>query len=363
MLSTRLHAQIVKEMLSLLRDRSARIILIAPPIMQLLIFAYAITFDVKNTTVAIYNRDSGYWSQEFIAALGAANFVKNLITIHSPEELKTVIDNRDALVAVQIQEDFSRDIAAGKQGTVQVIVDGRRANAGQIALGYIQQIAQQTGNDRAQASPVATRYWFNPSLDYHWYVVPGLSGILTFILALVTAALSIARERELGTFDQLLVSPCSPTEIIIAKTIPSFIVGSIMSFFMIAVAVWMFSVPFTGSLLLLTFALMAFILAVVGIGLMISAFCATQQQAVLGVFGAMVPMVLMSGFATPVENMPRVLQWLAEAIPFKHYLIVVHGSFLKAMPPADILANTWPMLVIALVTFGLATVLVRSRLQ
>ena len=206
------------------------------------------------------------------------------------------------------------------------------------------------------------RHWFNPNLNYRWFVVPSLMGMLVMLVSLMVTALSIARERELGTFDQLLVSPCTPTEIIIAKTIPAFCVGMVLASVMLSAGVWVFHVPFTGSLWMLYLCLLLFILSVVGIGLMVSAICSTQQQAILGTFTIAVPTVIMSGFATPIENMPIVLQWLAEGIPLKHFLIILQGSFLKALSPTDILSNMWPMALIAAVTLTLATMLIRSKL-
>jgi ABC-2 type transport system permease protein len=210
---------------------------------------------------------------------------------------------------------------------------------------------------------VAVRHWFNPNLTYRWFIVPSLAGILATFITLLVTALSIARERELGTFDQLLVSPCTPGEIIVAKMVPALLIGTVLAGVMVTAGILAFRVPFTGSLPLLLLSLIVFILSIVGIGLMISSVCATQQQAILGTFAVGVPTVLMSGFATPVENMPVVLQWAAEAIPLKHFLVIVQGSFMKGLPPAEVLANAWPMALIAVVTLGVATVFVRSRLQ
>ena len=302
-----------------------------------------------------------------MARVGAADFVSELRTVHSPDELRGLIDRRKVIAAIDIGPEFSRDIAAGNTGAAQVIVDGRRSNAGQIAVGYLNTIAADVGADARRttrnASPVVVRHWFNPNLIYRWFVVPALSGILVFFSALMITALSIARERELGTFDQLLVSPTTTLEIIVAKTMPALAIGAVLGLMMIAAAAFAFGVPFEGSFWLLLPSLLLFILSVVGIGLMISSVSATQQQAILGAFAIGVPAVLMSGFATPVENMPTVLQWMAQAIPLKHFLVIVEGTFLKAMPASDIIANTWPLAVIALVTLTLATIFVRSRLE
>ncbi|WP_246606485.1 ABC transporter permease [Novilysobacter antarcticus] len=363
----RLRAQIVKELLSILRDPRSRMIVFAPPLLQLLVFTFATTLEVRNANIAVYNLDAGRWSHELQARIGAADFVDRLYTVHDPGELQELVDRRKVMAGVLIGPEFSRDIAAGRTGDVQVIVDGRRSNAGQIAVGYLNSIAADVGSTaRGQAapvSPVVVRHWFNPNLVYRWFVVPALSGILVFFSALMITSLSIARERELGTFDQLLVSPTTTAEIIIAKAVPAVAIGTVLGLMMIGVAAFLFQVPFTGSFLLLLPSLLLFILSVVGIGLMVSSVSATQQQAILGAFAIGVPAVLMSGFATPVENMPIALQWIAQAIPLTHFLLIVEGSFLKAMPASDILANTLPLALIALVSLTTAAVLVRSRLQ
>lgn len=365
--NARLRAQIVKELLSILRDPRSRLVVFAPPLIQLLVFTFATTLEVRNANIAVYNHDAGRWSHELVARVAAADFVNTVRAVHSRDELRDLINQRKVIAALDIPLDFSRDIAAGSAGTAQVIVDGRRSNAGQITVGYLNAIA--AGVDAAArksmnaSPPVIVRHWFNPNLTYRWFVVPALSGILVFFSSLMITALSISRERELGTFDQLLVSPTTTLEIIVAKTMPALAIGTVLGLMMIAAAKFMFGVPFEGSFWLLLPSLLLFILSVVGIGLMISAVSATQQQAILGSFAIGVPAVLMSGFATPVENMPVVLQWLAQAIPLKHFLVIVEGSFLKAMPASDIVANTWPLAVIALVTLTMATSFVRSRLQ
>ncbi|MCB1676022.1 MAG: ABC transporter permease [Halioglobus sp.] len=367
LVNVRLRAQIVKELLSLLRDPRSRLILFAPPLMQLLVFTFAATLEVRNANIAVYDRDAGHWSHELTARVAAADFVKQVYTVRSRDALRALIDRREVIAGLDMGPDFSRAIAAGDTGIAQVVVDGRRSNAGQITVGYLNTIAAGVGadarRDRRDVTTVVVRHWFNPNLIYRWFVVPALTGILVFFSALLITALSIARERELGTFDQLLVSPTTTVEIIVAKIMPALGIGTVLGLLMIALAVFVFRIPLEGSFLLLLPSLLLFILSVVGIGLMISSVSATQQQAILGAFAVGVPSVLMSGFATPVENMPQMLQWVAQLIPLTHFLVIVEGTFLKAMPAADILANTWPLALIALVTLTLASVFVRSRLH
>lgn len=368
----RLRAQIVKELLSVLRDPRSRIILVMPPLIQLLVFSYAATLDVSNVALAIHDRDNGPASHELVAQIGASSLVGELHEVHDAHSLQRLIDEGRVLAAIEVPPDFSRRIAAGEPAPVQVIIDGRRANSGQIALGYLNHITARVGATLAAQSlrprpgvgdRSEVRHWFNPNLNYEWFTVPSLSGILTTFITLLVTALSIARERELGTFDQLLVSPTTTLEIIVAKTVPALIIGITMGLMMIGAGMFVFRVPFEGSFLLLLMSLVLFILSMVGIGLMISSVCSTQQQAILGTFSFGVPTVVMSGFATPVENMPLFLQWLAQAIPLKYFLIIVQGSFMKALPPSEVLAQAWPMALIALVTLTTAVLFVRSKLQ
>ena len=363
----RLQAQIVKELLCVLRDPKSRFVLVVPPLIQLFVFAFAATLEIRNIDIALMNRDAGGASVELVQQLASSDLIRHIHPAANEQEIARLIDAQEVIAAVVINDSFSRDIAAGKSGTAQLIIDGRRANAGQITLAYLQNIATNVGVTLKSGSgggeAVQVRHWFNPNLIYRWFVVPGLSGILTTFIAMLLTALSIAREREFGTFDQLLVSPCTPMEIIIAKMVPAFLISVLLACAMMAAAVFGFGIPFTGSFPLLLLCLMLFVLSLIGIGLMISSFCATQQQAIMGTFSFVVPTVLLSGFATPVSNMPVFLQWIAEAVPLKHFLIIIHGCFLKALPPGEIIANAWPLLVIAVITLGLAVRFVRSRLQ
>lgn len=371
----RLRAQVVKEMLSILRDPRSRMVVLVPPLVQLLLFSFAATLEVRNVDIAVHDQDMGRWSHELVARLDGAGFVSNVRPVTGSFQARALIDRGEVIAALEIPADFSRTIAAGGTGRVQVLVDGRRSNAGQIVVGYLTMVAADVGGeveragsaataaDAVPASPVAVRNWFNPNLVYQWFIVPGLAGILAFFSALMLTALSIARARELGTFDQLLVSPASTLEIIVSKSLPALAIGTVLALLMVGAGAVLFGIPFAGSFWLLLAGLVLFILSVVGIGLMVSAVSATQQQAILGAFAIGVPAVLMSGFATPVENMPVALQWLAQAIPLTHFLEIVHGSVLRATPAADLLASLWPLALIALVTLSMAVVFVRGRLQ
>ena len=364
----RLVAQVTKELLANLRDPQTRLSLIGPPLLQLFILSFAATLEVKNVDIAIVDDDGGRASHELIERIAAASFVDEVTVVARQDELTQMLDRREVLAGLHFAADFSRDVAAHRPASVQVLIDGRRANAGQVALSYLDTIASDYGVELAGVQAVAlpqtpTRHWFNPNLTYAWFFLPAMTGVLVMFQSLVVTGLSIARERELGTFDQLLVAPVSPFEIVVAKSVPAFILAALQGCVMIAACALIFRIPLAGSIPLLFLSILLFILSLVGIGMMLSSVCATQQQAILGVFAIGYPLILISGFATPVANMPQWLQVVAQASPLKHFLVIVQGSFVKAMPPLDVLANVWPMAVIAAVTASAATVIVKRKLQ
>jgi ABC-2 type transport system permease protein len=207
------------------------------------------------------------------------------------------------------------------------------------------------------------RNWFNPNLLYYWFNLPNLTGILTMLIGLVVTGLSIARERELGTFDQLLVSPLLPFEILIGKAVPAILIGIGEGSIIIFAAVFIFQVPFVGSVLLLYLSMLVFICSIIGIGLFLSSLCSTQQQAILGTFVFMSPAVLLSGYATPIENMPIWMQKVTLLNPVAYFLVISKGIYLKAMPFSMVFNNLWPMALIALFTLTAAAWLFRRRLE
>ncbi|MFI5142313.1 MAG: ABC transporter permease, partial [Bacteroidia bacterium] len=253
---------------------------------------------------------------------------------------------------------------------IQVILDGRKSNGAQIVNGYLatlvnnyeQDLLINEGKDTLPAV-IIERNWYNENLLYIWYTVPSLVGILSMLITLIITSMSVARERELGTYDQLLVSPLRPTEILIGKMAPAIIIGLLEGLLIWVVAVTIYGVPFRGSFVLLVFSIMLFALSIVGVGLFISSIAKTQQQAILGTFVFMVPSVSLSGYASPVENMPGWLQTATSVIPLKHFLITVKGLFLKDMTFLQVWSNTWPLLIIGSFTLTLAAWFFTKRLD
>ncbi|APF39420.1 ABC transporter permease [Chelatococcus daeguensis] len=366
---TRLKALIVKELLALLRDPKARLILVGPPLVQLLVFSYAATLDVTNIDLVVLDRDAGAASRELVQRLEGAPDFRRVVPVESEAALAAAIDRQEAIAAISIGPTFSRDIAAGVPAKVQVILDGRRSNASQIVAGYISRIIQGLGAEIAvsgRAPPpvdVVARNWFNPNLIYQWFMVPNLVASIALLIGLIVTALSIARERELGTFDQLMVSPLRTHEILIGKVIPPMLVGTVHLTLYVLAAVVVFGVPLRGSIGLLYGSALFYLLSVAGLGLFISALAATQQQAILGAFLLLVPATLLSGFATPIENMPAWLQPVTIVNPLRYFLVIVRGVFLKDLPVAEVVAQTLPLALIAAAALMSAAWLFRRRLE
>ncbi len=362
----RLWAVIVKEMWAVLRDPKSRIVLVVPPLLQLFIFSYATTLDVRNVDIGLLDLSSGVHSTEFVSRVAGSPNFRNIVPLRSPADLEDAIDGQKVIAAVVIDADFDRAIDAHRSATIGVVLDGRRSNAAQIVSGYLSQIAAGVGADlmpRASAQGSTITNWYNPSLDYIWFTLPSLVAVITMVAGLAVTSQSVARERELGTFDQLMVSPLRVHEILIGKMVPPLIIGIFNGSLYLIIAPLMFGVPFTGSLLLFFVSLTAYMLALIGVGMLVSASSQTQQQAFLGSFLATTPLMLLSGYASPIDNMPGWLQVVTYADPARYFLIIVQGLFLKAMPAGAVLHQLWPLMLIACVTLGASAWLFRARME
>ena len=361
---------IFKEFLAVWRDKKSRVVLLIPPLIQLMVFSMAATLDVKNVPIAVLNRDSGAESFELIQRFRGSPTFNKILYLDSLKDITHTIDNQNAVMVIHIDEQFSRDLRAGKGSNIQFIFDGRKSNTSQIVQGYAIKIVDDYNKDFAarvnisqQKTEIFPRNWYNPNLLYYWFNVPNLSGILTMLIALTVTGLSIARERELGTFDQLLVSPLKPIEILIGKTLPALFISLIEGTVIVLAAIWIFQIPFTGSFLLLYTSMFVFISSIIGVGLFISSLSMTQQQAILGSFVFMIPAVTLSGYATPIENMPNWLQQATLLNPLRYYLVIAKGLFLKDMPAHIVFENIWPMAAIAICNLTGAAWFFRRRLE
>lgn len=368
----RMKALVIKEMLAMLRDKQGRITLVAPPVLQLVLFSFASTLAIENADIVYLDRDGGTATVEFIHRIqGSPNF-RSVTRVASEKEMEDSIDEQQAIAGIYFPQGFSANLKTGNTSPLQIVYDGRRSNASQIVNGYLGQIAASLNMSLAAAkqnnrmttpSEIVATNAFNPNLEYMWFVLPSLIAMISAISTLSVTAQSVARERELGTFDQLMVTPLRVHEILIGKSIPPFLVGLFNSTIFIIAAVFFFDVPLRGSLVLLYGAIIFYLLSIIGVGLFISSLSKTQQQAFLGMFIFITPAVLLSGYASPIDNIPFWLERISLANPIRHFIVIVQGVFLKAMPLMQVLANTVPLIIISIFTLSLAAWLFRRRME
>jgi len=365
----RIRALVVKELLALLKDKRSRFVLIVPPIIQLLVFGYAATFDLNRVPYAIYDEDRSAASRRLEAAFRGSTVFEEVANISASNEIAPLIDSRRVLLVVHVGPDFAHHLFAGDAAPLQVIIDGRNSNTALVALNYVGAIVDRYNREwmRAAGLPAPSaslevRAWFNPNLESRWFFLPGLAGVITLLVTLLVTALSVAREREQGTFDQLLVTPLRPVEILLGKALPGFIIGFAEATLIILVATLWFGIPLLGSLVALYVGLGVFLLSAVGVGLMISSLAVTQQQGLLGAFLFMVPAIILSGFATPIANMPEAVQYVTLLDPLRYFLVIVRSLFLEGVSLSVLVHQLWPMALIGFVSLSLAGWLFRRRM-
>ncbi|HWL08342.1 MAG TPA: ABC transporter permease [Planctomicrobium sp.] len=363
----RILALIRKEFQILLNDPRSRELIVLPVILQTCLFPLAATLEVKNNTLAILNEDNGNASYELVQRFSASSAFTHMLHLREEQEIARTLDSQQAIAVIRFPEDFSRKVAAGETASLQILLDGRRSNSSQIAASYLQTIAMGYFNERAVARGVPPTseliVWnrYNPNLNYTWFILPTLVAVILTIGSLVTTALSVAREREMGTFDQLLVSPLTPEMIMIGKAVPSMLIGLGQATAILLGAIFLYGVPFNGSFLLLYGSALFYFLSLVGFGMMISSVCSTQQQAFLGAFAFVMPSTLLSGFAAPIENMPMWLQYATWLNPIRHYIVIVKSIILKDVPIGFVLQHSLPLLIISVVTLSVAVIMFRRQ--
>ena len=363
-------ALIVKELLAVLKDPKGRMVLIGPPLIQLLVFGYGATFDLSRVPIAIYNADESAASRDLVARFAGAPTFRQVAALASAQPIDGLIDRREVALALVIDPRFTRDLFLGTPAPVQLIVDGRNSNTALLIEGDANTILadfslawSKAHGGHAVPAVLDIRARYNPELSSRWFIVPGVVAVLTQVVTLLVVGLSVAREREVGTFEQLLVTPLRPFDILIGKGTPGILIGMIEATVTIAAAVWWFAVPLRGGIPALYLGLFLFVTAVTGVGLAISALSRTQQQALLGAFLYMVPSILLSGFATPIANMPPWIQDLTLVNPLRYFLVVVRSVFLEGATAGSLLAQYVPMALIALVTLPASAWLFRKRVS
>jgi pyoluteorin transport system permease protein len=358
-----------KELLALVNDPRSRVILFLPALLQSLLFGYAATFDLNHVPYAVYDQDRGAAATALLARLDGSGAFERIANIDRAADVKDLIDSRRALLVVAIGPDFQRRLESGGTADLQVIADGRNSNTAGTALSYVGAIVDAFNADwrrtHGQAGPpieVIVRAWYNGNLETRWNMIPGLIGTITLLQTLLLTALSVAREREDGTFDQLLVTPIRPAEIMIGKALPTVFIGLIQATIILLVAQLWFRIPFAGSFVTLYAGLGLFVLAAVGIGLFVSSLVATMQQAMLFSFVLLMPFILLSGLATPIGNMPAIFQDLTFINPLRYAIDLTRRVYLEGAGLGQLVGDLWPLAVIGAVTLPIAAWMFRNRL-
>jgi len=380
----RLKSMLIKEFIQAFRNPRMRIILFLPPLVQLLIFGYAANTDIRNISLGVYDLDKTPESREMIEHFASSGYFRVLESPQSPLEIRRLIDEGKISAALQINAGFARQLRTRQGTTVQMIVDGTDSNTASVVTAYAQTIvaeySRQILAQRIFSLPnipdemkrpffvkggieVESRAFFNPNLESRNFYVPGIMAFLIMLVTLLLTCMAIVREREIGTMEQLIVSPIRPFELILGKTIPFAIIGYIDVLIVTLVGVFWFEVPIRGSVLLLLAATTIYLLSSLGIGLFISTISHTQQQAMMTMFFFFVPAILLSGFVFPIANMPTIVQYLTYANPLRYFLVIIRGIFLKGSG-FDIL---WPQMlalgILGGIVFTFSSLRFRKRME
>ena len=349
-----------------------RAVLIFPPILQLVMFAYAVSLEVTNVRLGVFNMDAGAESSTFLQSFCVKPVFKETVGYRSAQELKDALERREIFAGLVIPNDFSaRVLGSGEPAKVQLLLDGRRANASAILGGYVAQITQSYGIKAAvQAAdggsvptgPIARR-WFNPNLLSRTAFMPGLICLLTTTVGLMVSSFSISREREMGSFEQLLVSPASPSEIVVGKMAAAVFLATCSALLTTAIVIFGFKIPLQGSFALMLGSLVLYLTSIVSIGLMISSASTTQQQSMLGVFLFMPPAIILSGFASPIDNMPHWLSAATVVNPVRWEMAIMRGLFLRDASLEKIGLCLIPLAAVAAVSLSAAGYMFRKRME
>ncbi len=351
----RLKQMLIKEFIQVLRDKRTRFLLIGPPIIQMMVFGYAANYEIRHVPTVVLDLDQSQESRDLVSHFTSSEYFDVQSQSADARHLGDLIERGDATVGLEIDAGFARKLRNGQTAPLQVIVDATNSNTALIASGYITQIAEGYAaeiqrNRTARIAPqlievmpsveLMPRPWYNPELRSRWFFVPGIIGSLTLVLVITLTAFAVVREREIGTLEQIMVTPIRPVEFILGKTLPSFLIGAFDVTLIAVVGSLWFQVPFRGNVLVLALGAVLFLLCMLGVGLLISTVSATQQQAMVTSFFFIMPAITFSGFGFPISTMPQWMQVCSYANPLRYFLIVVRGTYLKGVG-MDIL---WPQM-------------------
>jgi ABC-2 type transport system permease protein len=363
----------VKELIQVLRDKRLRITLIFPPIFQLIVFGYAANLDVKHIATAFRDLDQSVDSRNLIARFCSSKYFKTVSYPQHPQEIEDIIKKGEIALSIEIPNGFSKKLKKGDTATIQIIVDGTESNTAMIALGYVSRILSEYSTEviakrlnregvmdfEEAGVELAHRTWFNPNFESRYFFVPGVIASIAFLIPIILTAQAVVREREIGTLEQIMVTPIRSWELVVGKTLPFALIGFLDVIMIALIGVFWFEVPLRGNPFVLLFGSLLFLMSSVGVGLFISTISSTQQQAQISTFFFMMPAFILSGFAFPLENMPEWLQYITYINPLRYFLIIIRGVFLKGIG-LDIL---WPQMLALAILGGFMIVLSSMRFQ
>ena len=351
----RLKQMLIKELIQVVRDKRTRFILIGPPIIQMLVFGYAANFEIHNVSTVVVDMDHSQESRELISRFTSSPYFNVQEQLSDASRAHELIDQGKTTLALEIDAGFAQKLRNGETAPLQVIVDATNSNTALIAASYVSQIAlgfaQQAQQEQIEriapqvieqvpSVQLEQRPWYNPDLRSRWFFVPGVIGSLTTVLVITLTSFAVVREREIGTLEQIMVTPIRPVEFILGKTLPFFLIGLFDALLIGAVGTFWFQIPFRGHFVVLLTGAVLFLICMLGMALLISTVSSTQQQAMVTAFFVIMPTITFSGFGFPISAMPHWMQLASYAIPLRYFLIVLRGTYLKGVG-FDIL---WPQM-------------------
>ena len=361
---------LIKEFIQILRDPRSRAIIFLMPVVQVLVFGYAVTTDVKNVSTAIYDQDNSVYSRLVVDRFVKSGYFKVDVWVDREDQIRELIDQGKVQILLRFYKGFSRDLSSGRKAALQLILDGTDSNTAAIVLGYSSKIVAQFSREilaeRASRLPgggpligqvdLETRAWFNENLESRNFYVPGVIALLVMLVTLLLTSMAVVREKEIGTMEQIMVTPITPKEFILGKTVPFTLISFIDVILISLVGIFWFEVPIRGNLALLLLATGFYVMTTLGVGLLISTISETQQQAMMSAFFFVFPAMLLSGFIFPIANMPEAIQWLTFLNPLRYFLIILRGIFLKGVGVTIL----WPHMT-ALAVMGLIVLWTASK--
>lgn len=369
---------IAKEFQQFRRDPKMFGIILIAPVIQLIFLGYAANLDVENVKMVVFDQDRTVTSREFISRFTSSGYFEIVDNVSSYKELENKLNRAEAILGLVISQDFEKNIARRQSASLQAIFEGSDGNQASIAAGYVQMIVSKFSKDVAtefmnlsgrKISPpgnlsAEVRVWYNPEMKTRNYMVPGIVGLLVSLVTLVLTSLAIVKEKEIGTMEQLIVTPIRPYQLIAGKLIPFTILGLISVIIVLLAMRIIFAIPVKGSEGFLLLSAFFYILSTLGIGLFVSTISKTQQQAMMiAVFAVMMPMIFLSGFAFPIENMPKIIQLISYIIPLKYFNVIIRGVILKGLGFADLWSEALVLLLMGVLILSASSIRFRKRLE